>query len=112
MHIVSLARSSLKRGSGDTELCRVAEISWRDKRQCHQTLSSGEKCPLSEVSLYIHTVMEDVVTIMFSEQWLEELFRPQTTFSVDGLKVLFMKVAHSSIMRLNNIAMEKVYTCT
>ena len=59
---------------------------------------------------YLHSVMEEMVSSMFNEQCLEELFRPQKLFSRDGLKVLFHKVAHSSIMRLNSVAMDKVKT--
>ena len=48
---------------------------------------------------------------MFGGQWLEELFQPQPMVSREGLQSLLQKVAHSSIMRLNSVAMEKVSVC-
>ena len=55
--------------------------------------------------------MQDMVGTMFGGQWLEELFQPQPMVSREGLQSLLQKVAHSSIMRLNSVALEKVSVC-
>ena len=52
--------------------------------------------------------MQDMVKTMFREQSLEELFKPQPIPSRKGLQMLLQGVAHSSIMRLSNTAMDKV----
>ncbi|CAI8020751.1 Protein OSCP1 [Geodia barretti] len=54
-------------------------------------------------------VMQDMVKTMFREQSLEELFKPQPIPSRKGLQMLLQGVAHSSIMRLSNTAMDKLY---
>lgn len=46
---------------------------------------------------------------MFEVQCVKELFRPQKLLSINSLKVIFGKLAHSSIMKLNDAAMDKVY---
>ena len=53
-------------------------------------------------------VLQDVVKTMYSKKFLEELFRPQETFSVASTKQIFEKLAHSSIMKLNSTSMSKV----
>jgi hypothetical protein len=50
-------------------------------------------------------VLVDVVKAMFSEIFVEELFRPQEMYSVSSTRQIFEKLAHSSIMRLNKSSM-------
>ena len=50
-------------------------------------------------------VLIDVVQAMFASQFIEELFKPQETYSLNSTKQIFEKLAHSSIMRLNKSSM-------
>ena len=54
-------------------------------------------------------VLQDVVTTMFSDQFLGELFKPQRMYSQAATRQLFDQLAHSSIMRLNTQSMDKLY---
>jgi hypothetical protein len=53
-------------------------------------------------------VMQDIVTNMFSEKFLEEIFKPQELCSRKALRTIFERLAHTSIMRLNESSMDKV----
>ena len=55
-----------------------------------------------------HLVMQDIVSNMFSERFLEEIFRPQEMCSRKALRTIFERLAHTSIMRLNESSMDKV----
>lgn len=55
-----------------------------------------------------HTVIQDMVKAMFNRRSLNGLFHPQDVYSNSRLKSLFHEVAHSSVMRLHNTAMDKV----
>lgn len=55
-----------------------------------------------------HAVVQDIVGEMFYAKCVKELFRPQKVLSTNSLKVIFSKLAHSSIMKLNEAAMDKV----
>lgn len=52
--------------------------------------------------------MQDIVSNMFSERFLEEIFRPQEICSRKALRTIFERLAHTSIMRLNESSMDKV----
>lgn len=54
--------------------------------------------------------MQDIVSNMFSERFLEEIFRPQEICSRKALRTIFERLAHTSIMRLNESSMDKVYS--
>ena len=54
-------------------------------------------------------VLVDVVKSMFHESFLHALFRPQEIYSMSATKEIFRKLSHSSIMRLNDSSMEKLY---
>lgn len=56
-----------------------------------------------------HKVLIDVVRAMFSEIFVEELFRPQEMYTVNSTRQIFDKLAHSSIMRLNKSSMDKLF---
>ena len=58
----------------------------------------------------IHAVVQDIVGQMFDPKCIRELFRPQKAFTIKSLRVVFGKLAHSSIMKLNETAMDKVAT--
>ena len=47
---------------------------------------------------------------MFDPNCIKELFRPQRALTIKSLRVVFGRLAHASIMKLNNSAMDKV-TC-
>ena len=53
-------------------------------------------------------VVQDIVGQMFDVKCVKELFHPQKVLSTSSLKVIFSKLAHSSIMKLNEAAMDKV----
>ncbi len=48
---------------------------------------------------------------MFDPKCIRELFRPQRVFTIKSLRIIFGKLAHSSIMKLNENAMDKVKVC-
>jgi hypothetical protein len=54
--------------------------------------------------------MQDIVVNMFSEKFLDEIFRPQELCSRKALRIIFERLAHTSIMRLNESSMDKVYS--
>lgn len=45
---------------------------------------------------------------MFNKKFLEELFKPQELYSKKALRTVFDRLAHASIMRLNQASMDKV----
>jgi hypothetical protein len=53
-------------------------------------------------------VVNDIVGAMFQSKFVEELFRPQELYPKKAVKHIFEKLAHSSIMRLNEASMDKV----
>lgn len=55
-------------------------------------------------------VMNDIITTMFNKKFLEELFKPQELYSKKALRTVFDRLAHASIMRLNQASMDKVKT--
>lgn len=60
--------------------------------------------------------MNDIITTMFNKKFLEELFKPQELYSKKALRTVFDRLAHASIMRLNQASMDKVshhvYRCS
>ncbi len=53
-------------------------------------------------------VLGDVLRTMFSPKFVEELFRPQEVYTNAATRQIFDKLAHTSIMRLNENSMDKV----
>lgn len=66
----------------------------------------GERFLLSFFSASL--VMNDIITTMFNKKFLEELFKPQELYSKKALRTVFDRLAHASIMRLNQASMDKV----
>eukprot|EP00640_Fibrocapsa_japonica_P001330 CAMPEP_0113936056 /NCGR_PEP_ID=MMETSP1339-20121228/3047_1 /TAXON_ID=94617 /ORGANISM="Fibrocapsa japonica" /LENGTH=397 /DNA_ID=CAMNT_0000938393 /DNA_START=126 /DNA_END=1319 /DNA_ORIENTATION=- /assembly_acc=CAM_ASM_000762 len=54
-------------------------------------------------------VLQDVVRTMYSTSFISELFKPQPMYTNTATKQIFDKLAHSSIMKLNESSMEKLY---
>ncbi|CAK6964350.1 protein OSCP1 [Scomber scombrus] len=54
-------------------------------------------------------VMNDIITTMFNKKFLEELFKLQELYSKKALRTVFDRLAHASIMRLNQASMDKLY---
>lgn len=54
-------------------------------------------------------VHEDVLATMFSEKFISELFKPQRIYSTSATRQIFDRLAHSSIMRLNETSMNKLH---
>ena len=53
-------------------------------------------------------VLTDIVSTMFSQRFLDELFRPQEVYTNRAARAIFDRLAHSSIMRLNRTSMDKL----
>ena len=53
-------------------------------------------------------MLVDVVKTMYSERFISELFKPQEMYTNQSTRQIFDRLAHSSIMRLNESSMEKV----
>ncbi|XP_053101640.1 protein OSCP1 isoform X2 [Hemicordylus capensis] len=54
-------------------------------------------------------VMNDIITTMFNEKFMEELFKPQELYTRKALRAVYERLAHASIMRLNPPSMDKLY---
>jgi len=54
-------------------------------------------------------VLADVIRTMYTEVFLDELFKPQEVYTRASTKQIFDKLAHSSVMRLNKTSMDKLY---
>ena len=52
--------------------------------------------------------MQDIVGQMFDSTCMKELFSPQRVLAMKSLRMVFNKLAHASIMKLNMSAMDKV----
>ena len=53
-------------------------------------------------------VLPDVIRTMYNPTFITELFRPQDIYSMQSTRQIFDRLAHSSIMRLNESSMDKV----
>lgn len=54
-------------------------------------------------------VLNDVVRTMYYPRFIEELFKPQEMYSMQSTRQIFDRLAHSSIMRLNESSMDKLF---
>mmetsp|Transcript_34670 Transcript_34670/g.34299 ORF Transcript_34670/g.34299 Transcript_34670/m.34299 type:complete len:133 (+) Transcript_34670:20-418(+) len=54
-------------------------------------------------------VLQEILKFMFNKSFLEELFKPQDRHSYNATKHLFTKLAHSSVMKLNENSMSKLF---
>lgn len=54
-------------------------------------------------------VLHDVVRTMYYPRFIEELFKPQEMYSIQSTRQIFDRLAHSSIMRLNESSMDKLF---
>lgn len=54
-------------------------------------------------------VIQDILSTMLNDQFLEELFKPQKMYTRLAMQSVFEKLVHSSIMRLNSNSMNKLY---
>ncbi|XP_040830147.1 protein OSCP1 isoform X1 [Ochotona curzoniae] len=54
-------------------------------------------------------VLNDIVSTMFNRMFMEELFKPQELYSKKALRTVYDRLAHASIMRLNQASMDKLY---
>ncbi|KAL6099423.1 oscp1 [Pungitius sinensis] len=54
-------------------------------------------------------VMTDIVGAMFSKDLMDELLKPQQLYSHRTLKTVLTRLAHTSIMRLSQASMDKLY---
>jgi len=70
----------------------------------HQRLRA-QKVPLDKES----KVLREVITAMYSSDFIEQLFKPQPMYTLASTRQIFDKLAHSSLMRLNKTSMDKLY---
>mmetsp|Transcript_7727 Transcript_7727/g.12356 ORF Transcript_7727/g.12356 Transcript_7727/m.12356 type:complete len:402 (+) Transcript_7727:65-1270(+) len=54
-------------------------------------------------------VLEDVIRTMYNKKFIDELFKPQEMYSNHSARQIFDRLAHSSIMRLSESSMDKLY---
>ncbi|NWU91623.1 OSCP1 protein, partial [Upupa epops] len=54
-------------------------------------------------------VMNDIISTMFNNRFMQELFKPQELYSKKALRTVYDRLAHASIMRLNQASMDKLY---
>ncbi|XP_066125729.1 protein OSCP1 isoform X1 [Saccopteryx bilineata] len=54
-------------------------------------------------------VLHDIILTMFNKTFIEELFKPQELYSKKALRTICDRLAHASIMRLNEASMDKLY---
>nr|CAD2127073.1 unnamed protein product [Meloidogyne enterolobii] len=54
-------------------------------------------------------VLCDIVAVMLGNSFLDELFEPKEMMSRQGLRQFFEQIAHSSVMRLNEASMDKLF---
>lgn len=54
-------------------------------------------------------VLDEVIGAMFNEAFIKELFKPSPTYTFEATKHIFQKLAHCSIMKLNETSMSKLY---
>lgn len=64
--------------------------------------------PCSAVFSLVSTVLNDIISTMFNQKFMEELFKPQELYSKKALRTVYDRLAHASIMRLNQASMDKV----
>ena len=46
---------------------------------------------------------------MYNPKFISELFRPQDIYTMSSVRQIFDRLAHSSIMRLNETSMDKLF---
>lgn len=54
-------------------------------------------------------VMHDILCTMLNKRFMVELFKPQDAYSKKAMRLVFDRLAHASIMRLNSASMDKLY---
>eukprot|EP00304_Pavlova_gyrans_P012864 CAMPEP_0206048376 /NCGR_PEP_ID=MMETSP1466-20131121/23937_1 /ASSEMBLY_ACC=CAM_ASM_001126 /TAXON_ID=44452 /ORGANISM="Pavlova gyrans, Strain CCMP608" /LENGTH=388 /DNA_ID=CAMNT_0053423427 /DNA_START=53 /DNA_END=1219 /DNA_ORIENTATION=- len=54
-------------------------------------------------------VLCDVTKTMYNPSFVNELFKPQDMYSIASVRQIFDRLAHSSIMRLNEASMDKLF---
>uniref|UniRef100_A0A914HP35 Protein OSCP1 n=1 Tax=Globodera rostochiensis TaxID=31243 RepID=A0A914HP35_GLORO len=54
-------------------------------------------------------VLREIVAVMLSKSFLDELFEPREMYTKSGLRQHFEQIAHSSVMRLNDASLIKLF---
>ncbi|KAL4629347.1 protein OSCP1-like [Arapaima gigas] len=57
-------------------------------------------------------VMNDIICALFSKSFMEELFKPHEIYSKRTQRAVLTRLAHASILRLNQASMDKLYDLT
>ncbi|KAL0213909.1 hypothetical protein P9112_006093 [Eukaryota sp. TZLM1-RC] len=53
-------------------------------------------------------VLKDLINAAFSTDFLDDLFVPQPLYDTNAIKSIFIRIAHSSIMKLNSDSMDRL----
>ena len=78
------------------------------KKSLFSILKLKYKYKILNIKCFFKLVMADIIMNMFCDGFLDEIFRPQELCSKKALKTIFERLAHTSIMRLNESSMDKV----
>ena len=54
-------------------------------------------------------VLHDVIRTMYNKKFITALFKPQPVYTSKSVRQVFDRLAHSSIMRLNENSMDKLF---
>lgn len=57
-------------------------------------------------------VLHDIISQTLKQKYLHEIFKPQHMFTRRHMRAMFERLAHSSIMRLSESSMEKLFDLT
>lgn len=79
-----------------------------DGARTHGFLQSKQHLPCSSGFSLVSAVLNDIISTMFNRKFMEELFKPQELYSKKALRTVYDRLAHASIMRLNQASMDKV----
>lgn len=74
----------------------------------HGFLQYTQYLPCSSGFSLVSAVLNDIISTMFNRKFMEELFKPQELYSKKALRTVYNRLAHASIMRLNQASMDKV----
>ena len=70
-----------------------------DQRLQAQSIATDKSCK----------VLHDVVRTMFDPEYITKVFAPQELYTMKAIRQIFERLAHSSIMRLSESSMDKLF---
>lgn len=73
--------------------------------------TASARYPIRQKYIRCHAdtkILHELVSAIFKEDFIKTMLIPQEPLDINTLKDLFRKLAHSSIMKLDNSSMEKL----